>query len=243
MEHNPNQPSATERVLAQIRENKVSMRPKIFFTLKAALVLLVAGIILLVSVGIVNFVAFGLRVNGHESLLAFGPRGILAFLVIFPWPLVVIDALLVILLEELLRRFRFVYRSPMLYILLGLVACALSLGLALDRATPLNDDLLQRADHDHLPGPLQSLYESERAPAPHAHGIFRGTVTDIATTTLIMKHDDHDADSDDGVYVVEPPPGAHPSDFVVGERLYVAGDVSNGVVHAYGIGTLPPEMK
>jgi len=243
MEHNPHQESAKDAVLAQIREKKVSMRPKVYFTLKAALILIVAGIILLVSVGIVNFIAFSLRLNGHESLLAFGPRGVLAFLAIFPWPLVVIDALLVVLLEELLRRFRFTYRSPMLYLILAILAVALSVGITLDRATPLNDDLLQSADHDHLPPPLEALYEGARAPAPHDHGIFRGTVIDIATSTFTMKHDDHDADADDGTYVVMPPSGIPPSDFQIGERLYVAGDTDQNIVHAYGVGQLPPEMK
>lgn len=228
-------------VLAKIREKRIGMRPKLFFTLEALLVGLVALMILAVSIALVNFILFGLRVNGHEALLGFGLRGVAAFFVLFPWPLLVLDVLLVIFLERLVHRFAFGYRSPILYSLAGILAVALMAGVLLDRATPLNDDLLRQADHGGLPPPFGELYEHTRTPTPHAQGIYRGTVTDIGTSTLRMKYDDRDNDTDDAAYTVTLPPGFTPSAFTTGERLYVAGDMVDGVIHAFGIHPLPSE--
>lgn len=243
MEHNPEHSNMKDAVLAQIREQKVSMRPKLYFTLKAVAVLVVAGVILLVTVGIFNYISFSERVNGHESLLMFGPRGILLFLAIFPWPLLILDILLVVLLESLLRRFQFAYRRPVLYLILLFAVGAFALGVVLDRATHFNDDLLQRIDHKQLPPPLGFLYVDARRPAPHDRGIFRGTIVNVATSTFTLIHDDYDKDQDDGTYEILPPPETPLQNFSLGERLYVAGTVENGIVHAYGIEVLPAEMK
>lgn len=229
-----------ESVLAKIRERRIGMRSKLSFTFETALAGFVALVILAVSVAIVSFILFGLRVNGHESLLAFGPRGIGSFLLIFPWPLLLLDVLLIVFLESLLRRFKFGYRSPILYLLLGLLAVAIAAGLALDRGTSFNDDLLQHADHGDLPAPFGELYEHVRAPAPHEHGIYRGTITAIGTSTMTMAHDDLDRDTDESSYTVVFPDGYATSSLSVGERVYVAGDEEDHVIRAFGVNPLPP---
>lgn len=242
MEHSPNENKSTkDTVLAHIREHKVSMRPKLYFVFEALLAGFVAVVILVISIALVNFILFGLRINGHEALLGFGSRGIASFFILFPWPLLILDVLLVLFLERLVRRFKFGYRSPILYLLVGLLALAVLGGALFDRATPFNDDLLQRADHGGLPPPLGDLYEHTRTPAPHDLGIYRGIVVDIGTSTLQVRHDDRDADIDDTIYTVMLPPGFTVGAFTTGERLYIAGDMKDGIVHAFGIRTLPQE--
>ena len=154
MEQKSNEQTEKEHILAKIREKHISMRPKLHFTLQTILAFMVAGLVLLLSVAIANFILFGLRVNGHESLLSFGPRGLAAFFLVFPWPLLILDILFIFILEKLLRRFKFGYRSPVLYLLIALVAGALALGLAFDRGTSFNDSMLQHADRGELPSPF-----------------------------------------------------------------------------------------
>ncbi len=236
MEHSPkNESSAKENVLARIREKNISMRPKLYFTSQVALAGLVALTILVVSIAIVSFILFGLRVNGHEALLSFGLRGVSAFLLVLPWPLLVLDILLVIFLERLLRRFKFGYRSPILYLMVGLVGVAVVSGLLLDRGTPMNDALLHRAEHGGLPPPFGELYEHARVPAPHDRGIYRGTILEIATTSLRLQHDDLDNDHDDTGYLVLLPPGFDIRPLFIGEKVYVAGDKEGDAIRAFGV--------
>jgi len=245
MEHKPEQlQNSKESILAKIREKRVTMRPKIHFTLEAFLTGFVALVILAVSIALVNFILFSLRINGHEALLGFGPRGINKFLFVFPWPLLVLDVLLIIFLETQLRRFKFGYRSPVLYLLLALLAIAIGSGLALDRATSVNDLMLHQAEHGGLPPPLGELYEHIRTPAPHERGIYRGTITAIGTSTLSLQHDDLDADKDEAGYTVILPPGFDSSTLAVGERIYVAGEMHGSLIQAFGVHQFPhgPEI-
>jgi len=245
MEHNPEHThSAKENVLAKIREKRLTMRPKILFGLEAVLAGFVALVILAVSVAIVNYILFAMRVNGHEALLGFGPRGLHTFLFVFPWPLLVIDGVLIFFLEVLLRRFKFGYRSPMLYLLFALLVIAIGTGTALDRGTSMNDALLHQAEHGGLPPPFGELYEHVRAPAPHERGIYRGTITAIGTTTLTLAHDDLDKDSDETGYTVMLPPGFDTGTLTVGERVYVAGEMHDTHIRAFGVHQFPhvPEI-
>jgi hypothetical protein len=240
MEPTSNDQTGKENILAKIREKHVSMRPKLHFTLQTILTFVVATIVLVLSVAIANFILFGLRINGHESLLAFGPRGLFAFLLVFPWPLLALDILFIFILEKLLRRFKFGYRSPVLYLLIVLIAGALALGLALDRGTSFNDDLLRHADRGELPPPFGDVYEGVRVPAPHGKGIYRGVILEIATSSFQLMHDDRDHDVDDDVYTVILPSDAPVSSLMTGDRVYVAGDREGSVIHAFGVHMLPP---
>jgi hypothetical protein len=142
METNHPQPkSMRERILEKIDTRELSMRPKIYFTLKVAALVLITLAVLVISIFIFNFILFSSRINGHESLLGFGPRGILTFLEFFPWWLLGIDIALIILLEWLLRQFRFGYKSPVLYLLLTLLVVTASTAFLIDRGTAFNDQL------------------------------------------------------------------------------------------------------
>lgn len=249
MEHNgEHTKGGKESVLAKIRERQITMRSKFSFTFETFLAAFVALIILLISIALANFILFGLRINGHDALLGFGARGLTAFLVIFPWPLLILDILLIVFLERLLRRFKFGYRSPVLYLLLGLLVIASGISFAIDRATPVNNVLFTRARTGGLPAPIGEFYINARVPAPHDRGIYRGTVTEVGTSTFEMSHDDLDADTDDAHYIVILPPRFPVIDLSVGERVYVAGDLEGGEIRAFGIrklvgpGETPPQL-
>lgn len=236
---NPTEQNTKDAVLARIREKRILMRPKFLFTFDALLAGFVALVILAVSIALVGFIFFSLRVGGHESLLSFGPRGMATFLLVFPWPLLALDILLVLFLETLLRRFKFGYRSPVLYLLIVLIAIAGGAGLALDRATHVNDDLLDQADHGGLPPPFGEVYEHLHGPAPHDRGIFRGVVNGIGTSTFSMSGENFDNATDTVIYRVIVPPSTSIGDFNTGEYVYVAGDLEGTTtIRAFGIRVL-----
>lgn len=149
-----------DRILGEIRQGKVNMRPRLYFTLTVAALVLVSFVVLVISVFIFNFILFSIRLNHQDSLLGFGPRGWGVFLAFFPWTLLLIDIALVLVLETLLRRFRFGYRVPVLYLLGGLVCLTVLTGAVLDRGTAFNDQLFER--RHELPPPLENFYVRAR---------------------------------------------------------------------------------
>lgn len=154
-----------EKILRKIRQGEVVMRPRIYFTLRAAALAAVALAVLILSVFICNFIFFTLRLNGHESLLA-RPGGLLLFLRFFPWELLVLDAAFIILLEWMLKQFKFAYQKPTVYLAFSLLVVVLSAGFALDRGTRFNDAFLDRADHGGLPYPFGDVYQHAHRPLP-----------------------------------------------------------------------------
>ena len=115
-----------EKVLLQIDVDGLAMHSKRYFTLKAAFFIIVAFFALVIAVLISNFILFTIRISGYDSLLGFGPRGLLLFVQLFPWILLSIDIILVLILQTLIRQFHFGYSKPSLYMFLVLVFLTVS---------------------------------------------------------------------------------------------------------------------
>ncbi len=149
-----------EKILKEIRSGQVTMRPRAYFVLQVAALVLLGFVVLVVSVFIFNFIVFSIRINRVDTLLGFGPRGWGAFVRFFPWMWLIVDVTLVTLLEWLLRQFRFGNKIPVLYLLAGLLCMTVLTGAVVDRATPFNDSL--REMHAGLPPPFGDLYGHAR---------------------------------------------------------------------------------
>lgn len=149
-----------ERILAEIGAGKVAMRPRAYFVLQVAALVLVALAALVVSVFIFNFIVFIVRLNHEDLLLGMGLAGWGAFLLFFPWTLLALDVLLILALEWLLRKFSWGYKVPMLYLLAGILALTFLVGAVMDRATPLNDRLWE--GRHGLPSPIRVIYQGAR---------------------------------------------------------------------------------
>ncbi len=232
MEHNPLS-SMKERLLHKIDAQELNMRPKVYFTLHVAALVLVAIAVLLVSIFIFNFILFSIRINSHDSLLMFGPRGIWAFILFFPWTFLIIDILLIALLEWLLRKFRLGNKIPVLYLLLGLVGLTAVTGLFLDRATTFNDRLLIRADQHHLLPPLNTFYVSARHHLTPESGVCTCVVTAIEGNKMYLR----DTEGTTSIIATLPPndPRATTTLFKVGDLVFIAGDPEGGGIRAFGI--------
>lgn len=238
MEHSPN--TIKEGVLKAITDHKVAMRSSTFFRVEYALILFVSFLVLFVTIGLAGFIFFALRVNGHEALLSFGPRGIQAFLLVFPWPLFVLDLLLLVILQALMRRFAFGYRRPIFLVLTILFIGGGISALLLDRETSVHDRLMEESHHGGVPPPFADFYKNARGPAPHAQGIYRGVVKEIRTDRIVILHDDLDVDQDDQGFQVILPDGQSPSDYSVGDDVYVYGTEQGGLITAVGVRKLSP---
>ena len=226
-----------DRVLASIEAKHVKAYSKAHFTLRVILLALLAAVILIVSVLLVNFALFTLRISGRAMLLNFGPQGILIFIRVFPWPLLAFDIALILILEWLLQRFKFGYRSPVLYSLIAIFAIAISAGLIIDRGTRFNDLLLRDADDRRLPGAIGSIYRGARRP-PLDSGICECQIEVIASTSVSAT--DLIARPTTTVIVILPE-GFPAGSLAPGDVVFVAGQrVDSTTIQAFGIGSLPP---
>ncbi len=197
-----------------------------------------AFVVLVLSVFIFNFILFSIRINSHDSLLGFGPAGLETFIYIFPWALFFIDVALVFALEALVRRFRFAYKIPVLYLLAALLLATLAMAFIIDRGTDVNDRLLHRADRNELPF-VGELLEHARRPMPGS-GVCLCTITAISGNTITV------ADTRSGttgmltVILPADDPRATTTSLEVGDTVFIAGDESQGVIRAFGVRKVPP---
>jgi len=145
----------TEKILGKLRSGEFKMKPKVYFILKATLIVLSVLVVALFVLFLISFISFALRANGVLVLPIFGFRGFGAFLSSVPWLLVVAALLLIGVLEMLFKHFAFTYRRPILYSILGILIVVLLGTFIIDR-TPLHPGLFDRAHERRLPifGPM-----------------------------------------------------------------------------------------
>ncbi len=226
-----------ETLLAKIRGNEVRMRPRAFFVAKLCAIAFVAGLIIVVSVGIFNFISFSLRINHHDALLGFGSRGIFLFMRFFPWWLAALDVALVLVLEWLLRQFRFASRIPMLYLLVLMLGITVTTGVAIDRATPLNDHFLGQADRDELPPPIGQYFEGARVPPPGDGSTCKCMIVSIDGNTVTAQ--EVDAATTTILTITIPSDAPELSSLTIGDIVFIAGDRHNHTISAFGVHKTP----
>jgi len=233
MEHNePNKTNtASSKVLDKIRGHQLTMRPRFYFTLKSIALAVVAVLTLLLTVSIGSFILFSIRTSYETSLLGFGPSGLLIFLQLFPWPLLFLDIACIVLLEWMLRKFRFGYRSPLLYLLFGLVVIILSASSVID-TDHLSDSILRGAHDIDLPIVGDFYNQGRRPPAPGS-GACPCVVLGISGNTLTMQENIPNELPKQVTVIL--PPGAATSSIHVGDKLFIVGTFNNGTLNAFGI--------
>jgi len=226
--------SLKEKLLQDIKEGKVAMTPRVYFTVRFAALVATALSILVVTIFIVNFISFSVRISMSDSLLGFGPRGFSAFLWHFPWPFLLADIGLIILLQHLLRHFSFGYRIPVLYVVGALIAFAAIFGIVMDRATPLNDMLHER--REKLPPGARGMYEGVRPP-PKGSGICRCKILSIEGNVLQVEDIRPDGGATTTLTVVLPIDSrrATTTGLSVGDVVFIAGEEEGGVIEAFGV--------
>ena len=242
MEHNSHN-SIRQNVLEKIKSGKVRKLPRVYFMLRIAATLFVSVLLLVVSAFVFSFMLFSFHESGEQFLLGFGLDGIVAFLMLFPWPLFVMDVLLLVLLEWLLQGFKFGYRIPLLNFGLGIFAVSFIVG-ALINLTPLHTFLLQRADNKELPvvgDAYEHIFDRHEQ-----QGVCRGIVTDVNAddSSFVIHHNDRDQDVDDGAFTVSPAAGVVLPPVHVGDRVLVFGHPDQSQhIQARNVQVLPPVFQ
>jgi len=174
-----------DAVLKKIDAGEISMRPRIYFTLKLIVLAFISILAVITAALLFSFIAFSLRVSGTLLLLGFGWRGMGVFIRLFPWTLLFIGVCLFAIIEWLFRKFEFGYRRPILYIIIVLAVLVSALGLIINE-TPLHQSLLYGSEH-HQPVPfLGGFYTGLRRP-PREQGICRGDIVSLQSDGFTME--------------------------------------------------------
>jgi len=236
MNNNTTQNNKIQNILEKIHNNELTLKSKTYFRLRFALLIIVIVAIVVVTLFFLSFILFSLRASGQAALIGFGPTGWQVFLALFPWKLTILEIVLILLLEYLLRSFRFGYKVPVLYLLFGVVLLMGLSAIAVDQ-TPLHRILLEQADQNHLPYPFGSMYENTRRPPPQGYGIYKGTITAIGTSTATIELVNPMGIGTTTQIMVLLPASPLPDaqTIAVGEKVFVRGQLVHGAIRALEI--------
>ncbi len=225
-------------VLEKIRTDSVEMRSKAHYHFRVALAVFLAVVILGISIFLFNFMLFTVAASGRSLLLQFGYRGVLFFLLYFPWWLLAADIFLMLVLERMLRRFKFAYRLPGLYVLVSVLLFILAAGYVLDTAD---------SNHRLVPGAgtngrvQEGGFLSGVRQAPHVEqGVCRCTVLAVGQGELSVVDDAAVASGPILVLLPAGNPHVRAEGLMPGDRVYIAGDIHDGVLHAFGLHKASP---
>lgn len=224
------------KIIAKLKSGQVKMRPKIYFIFKTSLIVLGIFVVVLFILYLISFIFFALRASGVWYLHSFGFPGIKGSLTLLPWLLIFICAVLIIVLETLLKRFTFAYRQPILYSLLGIIVFAL-LGSFIMGKTSLHPALFSQAQKGRFPvgGPIYREYGMAEFRDVH-----RGIVSEITDNGFVVK-----TRQGTTLTVVIIPETRFPlgTDIKENDAVVVFGKQENGTVKAFGIRKISDNLR
>lgn len=220
--------SLKNKILKEIKSGKVKMRPRFHFILRAGLWVFGTVMVFVLALYLTSFVFFVLARSGLFLLPGFGFRGVMAFLLDFPWLLILVAIVFIIFLEILVRHYSFAYKRPLFYSVLGVVGLVLFLGFVV-RTTSFHSGLFRQAGEGRLPfvGGLYRSFEGGKF-----RNIHPGLVLELGEKGFILEM--REGEEREIVFDVNTI-FLTSSSLDVGDAVVVFGGSENGVVRAFGV--------
>ena len=228
--------SIHERVESAIRSGQVKARSRFVIGLQILSVLLTAAAALSVSVLTLSFVLYSVFESGEAFLLGFGWSGIGIFLLLFPWTLLAIALLCIVLFQWRLSYLVPSYRVPLVILFGLLLVGVIGLGYLF---TPLHTSLSKHIHEKNVPL-LDELYENIYE-SREGYGVYRGFIVSVEETGFHFIRSDKDADRDDMPRFVLIPHLTQ--QFHIGDEVFIVGKQEDGVIRASQLATFPDRDK
>ena len=222
-----------EKITGKIRSGEVSMHSRALFVLRALGLILLSVFVFLTSALIVNFILFSIHMSSTNELLGFGPRGWGAFFRFFPWGLLVVDVVSVVLLVLLLRTFRFGYRMPLLYVFGAFLFFAIVAGATIERYTPMNAFLDREVRGPGMHRGMGGMWNRMHTAPQPGEGVCRCEIISIKDSTHLTVKDIFTGEIFHAV--VGNTPHATTTGLEVGNRVFLAGDVEGDTFTIFGL--------
>lgn len=165
-------------IISKIKSGAIKMKPKYYFALKTCALVLAIIILFLFIIYLTSFILFSVRASGAMFLPQFGFVGIKILTGSLPWLLIFLSVVLVAALEFFAEHLSFVWRRPVIYSLLAVVALVL-LGGFLIEMTPFHLGLLKNAQDKNDPPMfmIDSFYKEYGIPS--LKNVYNGIVSGI----------------------------------------------------------------
>ncbi len=182
-QNNDQNSNTKDKILDQIKEGRIKMKPRVFFVAKTVIFILSTVVVLLFLIYLSSFIVFSLRVSGALFLPIFSFLGIRVLLVSLPWLLIFLTIFLIILLEIFAERISFIYKKPVIYSLLAIIVMILVAGFVIGFSS-LHVQLLSNAKEGRLQfmSPLYSDYGM-----PKFGKIHNGYVVELINDGLVIE--------------------------------------------------------
>ncbi|MCX6729920.1 MAG: hypothetical protein NT058_00240 [Candidatus Portnoybacteria bacterium] len=158
MNSNQEKNSIKDRILNEIKKGDIKMHPKFTYALKAIFVILAVLILIAIMIFLMSFIVFSLENNGAQFLVGSGIGGVLFLMHSLPWVLILIILIAILLIESLIKRFKFAYRRPLIYSLLVVLVAGVACGLLMHHESfhrgiscLINDAFYEEKENINLP--------------------------------------------------------------------------------------------
>lgn len=221
-----------DQILKKIESGEIHMKSKAYFVFRLGLLAVLIFLIFIVSTFLLSLVIFSINTNGNLFLLGFGAKGFYDFLLALPWFLLIINIGLILFLDQLLKSFKFGYKSSIMYLFI-VTFIFITILSTLINLTSFHGNIAQRAQDKNLPLGGNGFYEG-MAPRPYS-GTFKGTVLFIEENTFDISYTRTRGASLELAKVVAMP-NIEVGEFLkIGDTVFVAGTLYDGNITAYGI--------
>ncbi len=220
--------SFKDSILEKIGSDEVKMRSKLYFILKKAFNVLAIVLIFLLAIYLISFLIFSLNRSGVWQLTGFGIKGIGLFFKTFPWQIVVLIGLGLILVELFVKKLSLVYRKPLLYSIVIVLVLSLLGGWTFSM-TSVHPSLFKKAQkHQLLIG--GGFYKGFASPDSK----------EITKATILEKtNQGYKAKLESGqeiAVVVDGQTKTKPQDIIEeGDEVIILGKLEDNTIKAWGI--------
>ena len=191
------QKNLRKNILNKINKGDLKMKPKIYFTARTLIIWTIISVTVVTMAFFVSFSIFSIRESSRLFLLGFGSMGVWTFFVTFPWFLLVLEIILLIVVDILLKHFKFAYKTPFIYLILSTAIFVMFISIFIS-STPIHETLYQEVIEQRLPA-LDIIYKDAKQP-PIKEGVLRGIITRVDDDMFTIYSDDKDKDKDDGLW-------------------------------------------
>jgi hypothetical protein len=233
MENPIQQNNRPTSALVQVQQGDVHMKPKYYFKLKEAALILAIILTFCLTLYTASLVIFIFNPNDALILSRFGFTGIEFLLISLPWFFILLVVGLILLIEFFIKRFTLVYQRPLIYSLLLLVFLMV-IGAACIEKMSFHKKLSGMAQEKNIP--LLSPFYKE---ANHMHQLplHQGMIIEVSEShTLLMQT----TDGEKLLVIITPATKFFSgTEFTINEIIQVVGKRIENQIKARGIKKVP----
>jgi len=167
-----------KKIIDKIENDKIRMKNKAYFIFRSVVLVLAIIFISIISLFFASLIIFTLRASGLLLLPPLGFRGLKMFFFSFPWVMAIFILLLMFFLSILAKKYKFVYKKPLLYSVLGIVIIVLIGGFVFARFS-FHDKIFERRERS----PIISLFYKGK----EIKDLYIGQVIEIGNNRFVLQ--------------------------------------------------------